>query len=90
MIQKFWMAEHVVRKQAPPSPCQSLLVPGLGATRGVRQRKGLYCRKERSAGGGPTGGREEMGSEATSMGQVRTREDLNNGRNDGISQSLGL
>lgn len=20
MIQKFWMAEHVVRKQAPPSP----------------------------------------------------------------------
>lgn len=63
MIQKFWMGEHVVRKQAPPSSYQPLPVPGLGATRGGRQRKGLYCRKKHCVGGGPTGGREETGSE---------------------------
>lgn len=64
--------------------------PGLGANGGVRRRKGLYCRKEHSGGGGPTGGGEETGSEATSKGLVRTREDLNEERSDGISQSLGL
>lgn len=64
--------------------------PGLGATGGATQKKGLYCRKEHSGGGGPTGGGEETGSEATSMGLVRTREAPNKERSDGMSQSLGL
>ena len=64
--------------------------PGLGATGGVRQRKGLYYRKEHSGGGGPTGGGEETGSEATSMGLVRTREDPNKERSDGCPKVWGF
>lgn len=49
---------------------------------GVRQRRSLYL--ERTPGGGPTGGREQTSSEAFSMDQMRTDEDPNEERSNGM------